>query len=303
LEIILAGKEQDKPRRAKQCDRLNLLIQCIGAEKDCETKLCHSACEPFLLKCFAARDRLSALKVGAGGEEIVNRVVGLMVWGSPTLQKTLATAHASLTAEQLDNAFTAARRSLCPAEVFEGFSPYLTATTAKRSRDKSAAARRETIHEALVAPLLVQQVFTRFLDGIVVGADNQDLDPRWLDLAIERADHQLTLACVSPGNSKANQRIQELFDAAIAGPEGPGDVEVILAAMIRAEHPNVTACMVRAISKFAKAEREPSLFFVGRLIPALPKEAAPQLEELLPMLPEKAVDRLLGYLTELKNRT
>jgi len=34
----------------------------------------------------------------------------------------------------------------------------------------------------------------------------------------------------------------------------------------------------------------------------LPKEAAPKLEALLPTLPDKAVDQLIGYVTELRNK-
>ena len=44
------------------------------------------------------------------------------------------------------------------------------------------------------------------------------------------------------------------------------------------------------------------LYWLGQLIPALPKQALPKLDALLPTLPEKAIDQLLHYVSELKTK-
>ena len=50
-----------------------------------------------------------------------------------------------------------------------------------------------------------------------------------------------------------------------------------------------------------KAKSAYSYYWIGHLIPRLPKaEALAKLEALLPTLPEKMIDQFLDYVTELK---
>jgi hypothetical protein len=78
--------------------------------------------------------------------------------------------------------------------------------------------------------------------------------------------------------------------------------------MIRVDHPGATDAVIELIKKFARAKSTYGYYafsyWVGRLIPRLPRaEALPKLEALLPTLPEKMIDQLLDYVTELKQGT
>ena len=82
----------------------------------------------------------------------------------------------------------------------------------------------------------------------------------------------------------------------------------VLDAMIRVGHPGATDAVVELIERFARAKSPYGYsgfsYWVGRLIPRLPRdEALPKLEALLPTLPEKMIDQLLDYVTELKQGT
>ena len=81
----------------------------------------------------------------------------------------------------------------------------------------------------------------------------------------------------------------------------------ILNTMIRVGHPEATNATIELITKFAKSKSSYTYYgyyWIGHLIPRLPKaEALPKLEALLPTLPEKMIDQLLGYVTELKHST
>ena len=65
---------------------------------------------------------------------------------SKKVQKALVDAHASLTEDDLPDAFVAACRSREPAEVFELFSPYLTAKVDEKKKKRDPAfAKRDAI--------------------------------------------------------------------------------------------------------------------------------------------------------------
>jgi hypothetical protein len=72
--------------------------------------------------------------------------------------------------------------------------------------------------------------------------------------------------------------------------------------MLKAEHPGTTDALIKAITKASKGTHTWGLFWLVQVIPHLPKQSATALEELLPTLPEKAVDQLLEAVTELKNK-
>ena len=75
---------------------------------------------------------------------------------------------------------------------------------------------------------------------------------------------------------------------------------MILRTMARVNHPETTDSLIAVLSKHAKSAW--GWYWIAPLIVELPKEAAPKLEALLPTLPDKAVDQLIGYVAELKNK-
>jgi hypothetical protein len=74
-----------------------------------------------------------------------------------------------------------------------------------------------------------------------------------------------------------------------------------LTALVRIEHPEAADAVIRTIMKHAKGTGY-GLWWIGRLIPDLPKSAIPKLDAMLTTLPEKRIEELLDFVTQLKNK-
>jgi hypothetical protein len=253
--------------------------------------------EEFLLKCFAARDKLSAIRAEPSGADVVERLIQLLAIGSPGTQKALVDARETLSPENLQHAFAAARRSRTPAEVFELFSPCITAKVDGKKKGDPAAAKRA----AVIGALLSERRYNPAIGRQDYEALNS-LDPRWLDVAVAQQDLDLVQILARPGHEGANAILAQAFAQIVTKSKDPLDSHVILEAMIRVEHPDATKALLELLSKQGKGAHGYALYYIGRLIPSLPKTAVPELEALLPTLPEKSIDQLLGYVTELKNK-
>jgi hypothetical protein len=252
---------------------------------------------------FERVGQLAAIKGTPSGKDVIERLVSVMAAGAPGVQSALIHAHETLPAESLGQAFLAARRSRPPAEVFALFSPYLTARVNEKKKDRDPAwAKREAVIKTLMRP--------RGWDDPDAEASSAptDLAPRWLDEAVRlgRADLVQTLAV--PGHAGANGFLATLFEQGLGRAGKEYELSEILDTMIRVGHPGATDAVIKLLEKFARAKTTYGYYgisyWVGRLIPRLPRaEALPKLEALLPTLPEKMIDQLLDYVTELKQGT
>ena len=130
------------------------------------------------------------------------------------------------------------------------------------------------------------------------------LDPRWLDLAVRLGRSDLVQALAVPGHVGANALLTTLLRERLAKTGEDYELIGILDTMIRVGHPEATDATIELIKKCAKAKSAYSYYWIGHLIPRLPKaEALAKLGALLPTLPEKMIDQLLDYVTELKQGT
>lgn len=291
LSLLLSGKEKDKAKIGNQVERMLALLECLRGKSN-------QAVEAFLLKCFAAREKLATIKAEPGGQDIVQRLVQIMSEATAVTQNALVEARDSLSPENLLEAFIAARRARKPAEVFELFSLYLTAKVDEKKKQRDPAfARRTAIIETLTA---VRRYYATIEDG---HQDIKDLDPRWLDVAVAQQDLELIQALARPGHEAANSLLAKAFADSLKKAKGSTECHLILATMIRVQHPSATNSLVELLKVQAKSAQHYGLYWIGRMIPALPQEAVSPLEELLPTLPEKVIDELLGYVTELKNKS
>ena len=129
----------------------------------------------------------------------------------------------------------------------------------------------------------------------------ENLDPRWLDRAIELDQTDLVRALAVPGHAAANEMLSKLFKRAFSKPGDNYELIGVLDTMARVRHPEATDATIDVIKKNAKKKSAYHSYWLGRLIPRLPKdEALSKLEALLPKLPEKAIDPLLDSIAELK---
>lgn len=294
LQALLGGKEKDKKEVGKQSARLLSLLECLRGKED-------KATDELLVWAFGQREKLDAIKGEPGGKDIEQRLITIMADGPTKAQAALVDAHATLSDDELAQAFVAACRSRKAADVYAMFGPYLTAKVDDKKKKRDPAfAKREAIGE-----VLTQHWRWRRYDPL--GSAEEDnllakLDPRWLDSAVEQNHLELVQALARPGHAKANKLLAQVFDERLKKSKDLWECGQVVQTMVRVQHPSATDAAIAVIEKHAKGNQGYGLYWIGQLIPQLPKEALPRLEALLPTLPEKVIDQLLDYVTQLKNR-
>jgi HEAT repeat protein len=285
----------DKSKLGKQNERICLVLECLRGRDDKKT-------EKLLLKLFEHVEQLAKVKGEPSGTDVVERLVSVMTSGSKIVQAALVDAHESLPADSLGQGFLAACRSRKPAEVFKLFSPYFTAKiNEKKKMSDPAFAKREAIADLLKQARGPWGYGTFETDsGVVDIAGN--LDPQWLDLAVSLGRIDLVHVLSVPGHAKANALLARLFNESCrAGNDS--ESFAALNTMVRVRHPEATDAAIELIKLSAKSKTAYRYYWIGHIIPKLPRdEAVPKLEALLPTLPEKMIDQLLDSVAELKNR-
>jgi hypothetical protein len=290
---VLAGKERDKKKLGRQNERMVLILECLRGRDDQRSAA-------LVLTMFEQAERLAGVKGEPSGKDVFERLVSVMADGPPPVQSALVEAHASLPAECVGLSFLSACRARPPAEVFDLFSPYLTAGVNEKKKGRDPAwAKREAIIE-----LLVRGGARRHVAGYDSGLHEieaaADLDPRWLDVAVKLERVDLVQGLAVPGHAGANALLSRVFHERLARPKDDYGLIGILGAMIHVSHPEATEAAVALIERSAKA-RAYGDYWVGYLIPKLPPAAIPRLEAILPTLPERWMDELLNAVTVLKH--
>jgi hypothetical protein len=219
----------------------------------------------------------------------------------------LIESHRSLSGNELVQAFFGACRTKTPAEVFEVFGPYLAVKVDEKKKKKDPAAEKR---QAIAQAILVgdHTAYTYRMARRFYGASEVDehqkvlahLDPRWLDVAIEIAHVDLVSLLVKPGHVAAGNVLMQSFEDGLAK-KSIHELMNSLAALVRIQHPEAVDAVIKTIVKHSKGSTY-GLWWVGRLIPDLPESAIPKLDAMLVALPEKRVDELLDFVTQLKNK-
>lgn len=301
LDLVLAGKEKDKKKLGVQVSRLMSLLECLRDRDDKQT-------EAFLLKCFNAQADLAAIKAEPGGTDLIDHLVNVMASGPAGTRQALIDKHTELAAEQLPYAFVAARRTLKPPKVFEMFSPYLTAKVDEKKKGRDAAYnKREALINLLVRPWSWRYLAQHYWqeddddDENSDAKDLQTLDPRWLDVAANLNNFDLVRTLARPGHKEANELLEKTFTTCIKKPSEQHTASQALQTMVKVQHPAAVDCFMVMLTKDPKHTSWGWFsYLLGPLIPDLPKEALPRIEEALPKLPEKAIDQLIEHVQALK---
>jgi hypothetical protein len=266
-----------------------------------------------LSKCFERRAEIGKLKGETSGQEINRKVAALLArTGSKAAVNTVIDAHETLEPEVLPVGMWAAVQSRKPEEVYDLFAPYYLAKTSAKKKDAESL-KREAIRDLLARHASSRRYlyygahayydFDGF-DDEGETAKSAELDPRWLDAAIESEDLDLVLALARPKHKEAREFLSRSI-AALLKKKGDLDYNVshVLETMIRIEHPDVVDHYLEAIKRVASSKRGYYMYWLARLIPDLPASAAPKLEALLPEIPEKLVDQIVPYLAELQAKS
>jgi hypothetical protein len=289
-------KLKDKKLQGAAVNRLQQLVSSLDERSDPKA-------EAFLLTCFEHADALATIKSEPSGADLNELVAHLLSQGTAKMQRRLVAAHKTLAGGMLSSALFAARATMTPAEFYEGFSPLLKGLSEKRTNKNSAEHDRgQALLVALNSDSDVPPYFHRpWMDR---RADEQqrrarslpDLDPRWLDAAVDADSVALVCLLARPGHSAANRLLSEQ----LARAKNPQE---LLRTMVRIQHPEATDALIAALKGQAKEKYHYYLgYWYGPMIADLPRSALARIEELLPTLPDKMVDQLMEHVLALKNK-
>jgi hypothetical protein len=299
-------KTSDKAEQGKAVARLLRLLCCLTERTDAET-------EALLLRFFAEAPALARIKSEPSGSDLNELVANLMAHGTTKTREHLAAAHESLTGTAYVYALVAARLTQTPAKFFENFKATLKAPWYKKLKKNAADAERA---KELAQVLLVSENPVYFLPGeALLNRDRKsrpqrlpELDPRWLDVAVEAEQADLVFRLARPDHAATNKFLSQQVDVINKKIERhePGallEKTAALETIVRVRNPGATQIILDWLREQAKTSVHGYYgAWAGRLIPHLPASALPQLEALLPSLPEKLVDQLMEPILELKNK-
>ena len=295
LKSVLAGinealadirKTKDKKEISAGLGRLMQMLVCLEGRDD-------DASQALLLQVFGERDSLAKIRGDTtSGSDLNTTVVGLMACGTPRTHAALVDNHAALDASDLEQCFQAAHCNLPADKVFAIFSPYAMAKVDTKKKDRDPAyAKRAAILNQLGQP--------RYMSGRTDAAP--PLDPRWLDLAVRLEDLPLVGRLIRPGHAAANAFLSKTFAAQFKTAKQMHECHEVVAAMVRAAHADAIDAVIATLEKFGDKTGYYG-YYLGHLVADLPKSALPRLEALIPKLPERVADSLLGFMQQLRDK-
>jgi hypothetical protein len=131
-----------------------------------------------------------------------------------------------------------------------------------------------------------------------------EIDSRWLDAAIETNDVELVQALAKPKHKPTQEFLSKTFNEMLAKKGSDMDYHAwgVLETIISTEHPDAVNLFIAALKKVAGKKQQYYSYWLVRMIPTLPKSAAPQIEAMLPDIHEKMVDQIAPYLAELQTK-
>jgi hypothetical protein len=280
-------KLKDKKKVSDAADRIGDLIRALPNTE-------HAEANKLVLELFERRAEFAKIKGATySGSDVVEAVIGHMEDGSKPLQQALARAHAELEPDNLAAAVHAARQALPPAEVFDMFSPYLTAKVDEKKKAKDPAwARREAVIDAL--------------DGGYISwwrdeGTGKSLDPRWLDVAVKIKHLGLVNSVGRPGHAGAEAFLQAQFDETFPKAKNQDQMSDLLTVMVRHKHPKATDSVLASYEKTIGKANAYSYWYY-HLFPELPKSALPRMEAIVPRLKSPEADRFVEAIEELRSK-
>ena len=290
LDVILSGKIKEKKEVGELVAKTDYLLHCFTNRDDADS-------EKLLLTMFADREKFAAVKGDPSGNGLMEHLVNVMATSSLKVMQVLVAGHRELGDKQLGTAFRVACNHLKPAEVFQQFSPYLTAKVDEKKKfNDPAYAKREIITNAITN--IYHYVYYRINSEPPLASK---LDPQWVKLAIKLKHVDLILATAVEGNADSNAALAKLIPEQLHKVKHSHEAYHLFLALARVKHPELTNAVFAAIEKDLKTTDADSLRWLGHFIAQLPKEEAlPRMEALLPTSTGRAQDAIVDFILDLK---
>lgn len=293
LADLLATKPKDKNLDARS-DRLRALLTALEERSDKKT-------EKLLLDMYEQREAITKLEGSTTYHANGLSILRCMATCSKKTRDQLIANHESYDEFGLDVAIDAAMRQEKPKEIYELFHGYLVAAKnlKKGKGSAKAASKAETVSTALINNSAVVDMLYDYApdDRRVI-----ELDPRWLDLAIETEDLQLVIEIARPKHKGAQDYLETHAQKQLKAKTESYELLEVLQALIRIEHPQATEYLTQAMKKKVKYGVSYYSGVFSRLIGHLPKSAIPQLEACLAEMDEADADRYIVAVADLKNQ-
>jgi hypothetical protein len=298
--VVGLAKVKDKKDVSTQINRVQTLSRSLFRHKDKDT-------EDFILRLFGKREEIAKIKgAAASGSDLNSQVAMMLASGTPKMQRTLIDSHGQLSPEDLLHCVQAARRGLSAEEVYDIFSPYVSAKAdEKKKKSDPASAKREAICDALDDETYYPH--WQFGNDDAEEGHRYDterfppLDPRWLDLAVAMKRLELVTTAIRPGHAGANAFLQATFDERLKKSKDLYDCSDVVRCMFRAAHPGAVEAVFVILDKHHKKLTYLG-YWLGDLVRQLPKSEIPRLEALVPKLPESAANQMIDCIQQIRER-
>jgi hypothetical protein len=280
------------------------LVKCLDGRHD-------PSAETFLLNLFEKSAALRVVKGDPSGQCLTELVADVLAIGTPKMRQTLIAALPKLSGWELRSAIVAAWATMPPNAFYTEFSPLLEGVGKRRSTTKESAKIDGAGH---LRGLLASKPEEIYFEGKMVmhlrlDRDQdwreelpplRELDPRWLDAAVDAQLVGLVCRLARTDHAGAN----EFLSAQLGRIKKPHEAQEILQTMVRIGHPSAVDAVIDALQR--RAKETPSYSYYGYwyspLVADLPRSALAKIEALLPTLPDKMVDGLMDSVLALKNK-
>jgi HEAT repeat protein len=275
------------------------ILECLKERKDAEV-------EEFLIGCFNQSDKLgkirppkkSALIAQTTAADLADRMAGMLYEnGSTRALEAVVAQRDVLPVEAFNHVLHGALRIWAPDRIYQEFSGLL-------KQDKGAGKlKREALQHAIRTTCggYVFDPEEAYEDSNSSAAQQQPKwDPRWLDAAIAADDQMLVCCLATPGHKAALNYLVKALEK-----KGQSETGLIIRALARCQHPNVTKQFLDAVAKKTKGGRhvDYDLQLLFKSARHLPPADLPRLDEFAATLDEKLVDHFLEAIAPLRSVT
>jgi hypothetical protein len=296
--VVELLKTKDKKQTGIHISRLVHLITSLPREP-------HPAEDDLLLELFSRREELTKLKGDTlSGADLIEAVIAEMASGSIVSKRAIVDAHAEVPADQLPAVLDAACEVLTPAEVYDTFSPYLTAKVDEKKKGKDPAwERREALIEGIESDAHLYYLLDDEEEYTSRRSQTKkpEYDPRWLDLALASKRLEFVSALAKPGHPGAMAFAKTMFDEKLKKAKIPHDLHLELAFLFRVRHPDATEAFFAVLGKRNKKSHFYHYWFT-RMVPHLSKDAIPRLEEMLAGMSDNEANYWIDAIHELRTK-
>ncbi|MBA2113654.1 hypothetical protein [Bremerella alba] len=298
-QTLLDTKETDKNAHEAAHTRLVTLLAALEHRTDKGT-------EKLLLELFPHRAAITKAEGKLGSKTCAHSVMTRMSECSDKTRDLLISEHETYDDYELAIATQAAIQQGNPAQFYDEFHGYLENAKTAKTKKRAAQSKAEAITQAIGNR--VGSIYHYWYETVdkereqELAQKRDQVDPRWLDLAVKHNNMELIFALARPDHGMAHKAIEAELKKRLKMKRVDYHLMDVLLAIIRSKHPDTVDLIIEAIRSTSKRSMGYYSYGIARLIPALDKNAVPKLELLLGELPDTEADRYVLAVAELKNR-